>query len=83
MYIWKYRIIDKCIRGVEGMLKTYCFTWNDGDKTTVKDVKRLDDTHNTYSLYSADDTLIISIPIMHIRSVMIVDERLTKAEGSE
>lgn len=65
------------------MLKTYCFTWNDGKELEYVGITRLDDTHNTYSLYSADDTLIISIPIMHIRSVMIVDERLNKAEGSE
>jgi len=65
------------------MLKTYCFVWNDGKEQLFEGVTCLDDTHNTYSLYSADDTLIISIPIMHIRSVNIVDERLTKAEGSE
>lgn len=72
------------------MLKTYCFTWNDGDKTTVKDVKRLDDTHNTYSVYAADDELVFSVPIMHIHNVIIdtakvfkVDDSLNKAEGSE
>lgn len=72
------------------MLKTYCFTWNDGRKTTVKDVKCLDDTHNTYSVYAADDVLVFSVPIIQIQNVIIdtakviiVDDSLIKAEGSE
>lgn len=71
------------------MLKTYCFSLSNGNELELSDVKYLDDTHNTYSVYDKDDILVASIPISHVNYVGIVrpdaddDEQLIKAEGSE
>ena len=73
------------------MLKTYCFSLSNGNELELSDVKHLDDTHNTYSVYDKDDILFASIPISHVNYVGIVrpetdaveDEPLIKAEGSE
>lgn len=73
------------------MLKTYCFSLSNGNELVLPDVKHLDDTHNTYSVYDRDDVLVASIPISNVNYVGIVrpetdvvdDEPLIKAEGSE
>lgn len=72
------------------MLKTYCFKLSNGNELELSDVKHLDDTHNTYSVYDKGDVLVFSIPISQVNHVVIVrpetgadDEQLIKAEGSE
>lgn len=73
------------------MLKTYCFKLSNGNELELSDVKHLDDTHNTYSVYDKGDVLVFSIPISQVNHVVIVgievdvvdDEQLIKTEGSE
>lgn len=86
MYIWKYRIIDKCIRGVEDMTNTYLVALVDGQRFSVDDIVRLDDTNNTYSFYDSLGNIVYSVPFIRVEDVWLSSIDFTndiKAEGSE
>ena len=86
MYIWKYRIIDKCIRGVEDMTNTYLVALVDGQRFSVDDIVRLDDTNNTYSFYDSLGNIVYSVPFIRVEGVWLSSIDFTndiKAEGSE
>ena len=86
MYKCKYRIIDKCIRSVEDMTNTYLVALVDGERFSVDDIVRLDDTNNTYSFYDSLGNIVYSVPFIRVEGVWLSSIDFTndiKAEGSE
>ena len=86
MYKCKYRIIDKCIRSVEDMTNTYLVALVDGERFSVDDIVRLDDTNNTYSFYDSLGNIVYSVPFIRVEGVWLGSMGFAndiKAEGSE
>ena len=86
MYKCKYRIIDKWIRSVEDMTNTYLVALVDGERFSVDDIVRLDDTNNTYSFYDSLGNIVYSVPFIRVEGVWLRSIDFTndiKAEGSE
>lgn len=68
------------------MTNTYLVALINGERFSVEDVVRLDDTNNTYSFYDSLGNIFYSVPFIRVEGVWLGSIDFTddiKAEGSE
>ncbi|MFD2869879.1 hypothetical protein ACFSY7_15405 [Kurthia populi] len=68
------------------MTNTYLVALVDGQRFSVDDIVRLDDTNNTYSFYDSLGNIVYSVPFIRVEGVWLSSIDFIndiKAEGSE
>lgn len=68
------------------MTNTYLVALINGERFSVEDVVRLDDTNNSYSFYNSLSRIIYSVPFIRVEGIWLGSMGFAndiKAEGSE